>query len=130
MQIEHRYGGGYLPGHLQLLSVIGEIQVLRSDILPDPLRLPLAGQCGGCSNLWGLCFRSALLVVDGELRFFKGIDLLGGLRPLRDRDGDRWRGGSDVGKAEDSRTDDDDARIVHKLEEARDDLWDVRQVHG
>jgi len=69
-------------------------------------------------------------VVDGKLRFFKGSDLFGGLRPLRYRDGDRWRGGCDVGKAEDSRTDDDDAGIVHKLEEARDDLRDVRQVHG
>jgi hypothetical protein len=69
-------------------------------------------------------------VVDGELRFFKGSDLLGGLRPLRYRDGDGWRGGGDVGKAEDSRTDDDDASIIYELEEARDDLWDVRQVHG
>ena len=92
--------------------------MLRSDVLPDPLRLPLAGQCGGCSNLWGLCFLSALLVVDGELRLFKGSDLLGGLRSLRDRDGDGWRGGCDVGKAEDSRTDDDDASIIYELEEA------------
>jgi hypothetical protein len=117
MQIEHRYGGGYPPGHLQLLGVIGEIQVLRGYVLADPW-LPLAGQCGGCSDLLGLCFRSAMLVVDGELRLFKGSDLLGGLWPLRYRDSDGRRGGGDVGKAEDARTDDDDAGIINELEEA------------